>query len=209
MNRKHHRDGFAVIVGIAMAFCLLGVGISVPGSLAAGELVLAHAGGLSPKDDCHRDKAAGERHWHIEGTSERGGECIKRDGKTVQVMPLEAQLENIRAALRQAEAKVASLEGTVRDTRGNRDEWIAYARGLEAQVAEAIAERDAAVQRSTLAEEDAAEALAQARGAGPLVHIQCRRAVQAVVTAETGWLSDAVKLDSEDRAALADACLSR
>lgn len=43
---------------------------------------LAHAGQLSPKDDCHRHKAAGERHWHKKGTAERGGPCIKKDGKT-------------------------------------------------------------------------------------------------------------------------------
>ncbi|MYA88800.1 MAG: hypothetical protein F4X97_10180 [Boseongicola sp. SB0662_bin_57] len=39
--------------------------------------LLAHAGQLSPKDDCHRHKAAGERHWHLEGTSTRGGPCLK------------------------------------------------------------------------------------------------------------------------------------
>ena len=41
---------------------------------------IAHAGQLSPKDRCHKHKAAGERHWHKEGTTERGGPCVKVDG---------------------------------------------------------------------------------------------------------------------------------
>ena len=44
----------------------------------------AHSGQLSPKDDCHKHKAAGERHWHLDGTNERGGPCVKVDGETVQ-----------------------------------------------------------------------------------------------------------------------------
>ena len=43
---------------------------------------LAHAGQLSPKDDCHRHKAAGERHWHLLNTNERGGPCIKDGDRT-------------------------------------------------------------------------------------------------------------------------------
>lgn len=43
---------------------------------------LAHAGQLSPKDSCHRHKAAGERHWHKEGSAERGGPCVKDGGET-------------------------------------------------------------------------------------------------------------------------------
>ena len=44
-------------------------------------LQLAHAGQLSPKDDCHRQKSRGERHWHVEG-GKRGGPCVKVDGRT-------------------------------------------------------------------------------------------------------------------------------
>ena len=43
---------------------------------------LAHAGQLSPKDNCHKHKAAKERHWHREGSSERGGPCVKDGGET-------------------------------------------------------------------------------------------------------------------------------
>lgn len=45
-------------------------------------LQLAHAGQLSPKDSCHRHKAAGERHWHKEDTAHRGGPCVKVKGRT-------------------------------------------------------------------------------------------------------------------------------
>ena len=58
-------------------------------------IVLAHAGQLSPKDDCHKQKGAGERHWHKEGTAERGGECVKRDGNTVYMLEMEAPLREV------------------------------------------------------------------------------------------------------------------
>ena len=48
-------------------------------------LQLAHAGQLSPKDSCHKHKAAGERHWHKEGTTERGGPCVKVKGKSYRL----------------------------------------------------------------------------------------------------------------------------
>ena len=39
--------------------------------------LLAHAGTLSPKDDCHKWNAVGERHWHrVNTAAERGGPCI-------------------------------------------------------------------------------------------------------------------------------------
>ena len=51
---------------------------------ASGPLVLAHAGGLA-KDSCHRDKKAGERHWHKKGSRKRAGPCVKAGGKTWQL----------------------------------------------------------------------------------------------------------------------------
>ena len=45
----------------------------------------AHNGGLSPKDQCHKQKSVGERHWHEEGTSTRGGPCIKKNGETYKL----------------------------------------------------------------------------------------------------------------------------
>ena len=48
-------------------------------------VLLAHSGQLSKTDNCHRRKAAGERHWHKDGTAERGGPCIKMAGETVRL----------------------------------------------------------------------------------------------------------------------------
>ncbi len=48
----------------------------------AAVIMLAHAGQLSPKDGCHNHKAAGERHWHEDGTSDRAGPCVKVNGVT-------------------------------------------------------------------------------------------------------------------------------
>lgn len=56
------------------------------GGYEAPAVELAHAGQLSPKDNCHRHKAAGERHWHFADTKTRGGPCIKVDGQTWQFM---------------------------------------------------------------------------------------------------------------------------
>ena len=55
----------------------------------------AHSGGLSPKDGCHKHKAAGERHWHLDGSAERGGECVKRDGIAYRVQEIEAPAPEI------------------------------------------------------------------------------------------------------------------
>ena len=80
----------------AAAAVMLGTMI---GLAAASGDAFAHTGGLA-SDGCHNHKAAGERHWHIDGTSERGGECIKRDGRTVKVRPPAAidhvEVENLR-----------------------------------------------------------------------------------------------------------------
>ena len=46
---------------------------------------LAHSGGLAA-DGCHKDNAAGERHWHREGTRDRGGECVKRGDETFRYL---------------------------------------------------------------------------------------------------------------------------
>ena len=51
---------------------------------------LAHAGGMSPKDDCHKDNknvsglGKGVRHWHKPGTQDAGGPCVKAGGKSHQ-----------------------------------------------------------------------------------------------------------------------------
>lgn len=47
---------------------------------------LAGAGMVSPKDGCHKATHNGqrERHWHIEGTKDRGGPCVRVDGETHQ-----------------------------------------------------------------------------------------------------------------------------
>jgi len=55
---------------------------AIPWPALGVELKLAHEGQLSPKDHCHRHKAASERHWHLEGTTDRGGPCVKVDGET-------------------------------------------------------------------------------------------------------------------------------
>lgn len=65
---------------------VLEIGAELDAEPAAGKIAapgqLAHAGQLSPKDNCHRHKAAGERHWHVGESTKRGGPCIRDDGET-------------------------------------------------------------------------------------------------------------------------------
>lgn len=79
--------GAAAILAIA-ALALIGLA-AAPGD------ALAHSGQLSPKDGCHRHKAVGERHWHVDGTAERGGECVKRDGIAYRVLEVEAEAPEV------------------------------------------------------------------------------------------------------------------
>ena len=58
-------------------------GLSAAPDAPAASILIAHAGQLSPKDSCHREKArGGERHWHDAGTDAYAGPCIKRHGQT-------------------------------------------------------------------------------------------------------------------------------
>ena len=88
-----------------VVFCL---GAALGLAIASG-IAFAHPGGLSPKDGCHKQKSAGERHWHIEGTRDRGGVCVKRDGHRYREVPVETGLpekceHRIRWMVRDAEA---------------------------------------------------------------------------------------------------------
>lgn len=65
--------GFALDADVVAEAAELGIDLQ---DADDGFILLAHAGQLSPKDDCHRWKAGGERHWHKDGTSERGGPCL-------------------------------------------------------------------------------------------------------------------------------------
>ena len=48
---------------------------------ADAKFQIAHSGGMA-KDECHRDRKAGERHYHKAGSTERAGPCLKIDGRT-------------------------------------------------------------------------------------------------------------------------------
>ena len=89
-----------------LVFCL---GAALGLAIASG-IAFSHPGGLSPKDGCHKQKSAGERHWHIEGTRDRGGVCVKRDGHRYREVPVETGLPEkcegrIRRMVREAEAE--------------------------------------------------------------------------------------------------------
>ena len=147
-----------------------------------GTIVLAHAGGLA-KDGCHRDKAAGERHWHSEGTATRAGECIEHGGRTVRVEPAaavdSAGLENLRLLVEAQKGQLASaigdkavVEAANRNLRieleAEKDKarsWWQRASRAEENIELARLERDRAGAAARSARADAAAALAQAERA--------------------------------------------
>ena len=55
----------------------------------ADAMVLAHNGQLSQKDDCHKSKAEGRRHYHAADTVEAAGTCWKESGIRYRVPDVE------------------------------------------------------------------------------------------------------------------------
>jgi len=163
---------------------LAAAGFIVLGALAIaiGSAAHAHPGGLA-KDGCHKDNAAGERHWHIDGTADRGGECVKRDGHTFKMpddpaSPSDShELENLRllveaqkAQLADAIGQQANLETTIRNLRAELDSergkshaWWQRATRAEETVEIAQLERNRALAAARGANADAAAALAEAQ----------------------------------------------
>lgn len=150
--------------------------------LAVAPDASAHPGGMAG-DGCHKHKAAGERHWHIDGTSERGGVCVKQDGRTVKVQPPapagSVELENLRllveaqkAQLADAAADRAALALTAQNLRTELEAekeksrgWWQRATRAEENIEIAMLERDRAKAAARGANADAAAALAQAEEA--------------------------------------------
>ena len=184
MNQIHGRIVWCCI-GLIVGIIL---GMTLPGAIA-------HPGGLAA-DGCHKHKAAGERHFHFDGTSERGGECVQRDGRTIQVAPPEARIAELRNAERAARSQLAAVKAEAgRDVRRAR-----------AEAASARAEADEARAEADEARAAAEDAQRRAAGHGPRVDRRCRTAVRNVVHADTDWTGD-VEVDAEGRAALTRACL--
>lgn len=52
--------------------------------VVAAYMVFAHPGGLA-KDGCHKDNAAGERHYHLADTTDRAGVCEKHGDVTYRI----------------------------------------------------------------------------------------------------------------------------
>ena len=78
-----------VLVVAMMGYVFYSASTALIGLAALPTDAGAHSGGLSPRDGCHKHKAAGERRWHLDGSAERGGECVKRDGIAYRVQEVE------------------------------------------------------------------------------------------------------------------------
>ena len=164
-----------IVLSAAMA-------VAVALGAAAAPDAWSHPGGLA-SDGCHKHKAAGERHWHVDGTAERGGVCVKEGGRTVKVQPAapagSAELENLRllvsaqqGQLADAAADRASLELTIQNLRTELEAekeksrgWWQRATHAEENIELAALERDRARAAARSANADAAAALSQAEEA--------------------------------------------
>ena len=178
MVRKRHVSIFTAGIA-ALMFCLSMASFSDNGSPA-----LAHSGQVS-KSGCHKVTATGERHWHEEGTRTVAGECSRVSGKWVPVVEAKpVKVDTVPAA---------NVTGELADM-------------LAAERKEHSRTR---IERDQLVKDNAAlDAEARAAGHGPRVDARCKSAVRAIVNAETGWLSDAVKVNAETRRQLRGACLN-
>ena len=63
-------------IAIAAAGAVLGAALLAPEAFG-------HSGGVAD-DGCHRDRSAGERHWHLPDTRTRAGECVEEAGQTIR-----------------------------------------------------------------------------------------------------------------------------
>jgi len=110
----------------------------------------AHPGGLSSKDGCHRDRKAGERHWHKKGSAEVGGLCVNgkklpapltRDQLERKVEDLGQELRSVNTA-RAREANRRSIEiRDLRSTLRTQAAAISEAQAAAAKVSEAADRR--------------------------------------------------------------------
>lgn len=206
----------------ACAALAASIGLALAGS-AALTGASAHSGGLSLKDQCHRDTAAGERHWHLPGTKDRGGPCVKRDGRTVKAQDpapaaaaapspatvtvpsdvytgLVAERDGLRKSLTAAR-KTAETRGAAIASRDRELRQVGLARDNAVRgAASASRAAEQAKRQAQLAREDAAAAEARARGAGPPVSPRCVRGVEAAL--DSGW-----RFSDGEKEALRRACL--
>ena len=79
-------DPTVVVIGAELAEFERDFDLALDGADAEAPVFhLAHTGQLSPKDNCHKHKAAGERHHHKEGSAVRAGPCVKVKGQSYRL----------------------------------------------------------------------------------------------------------------------------
>ena len=110
------------MIAVGAMIVMLGAGIGAMSD------ALGHSGGLA-KDGCHRDKAAGERHWHKPGTKERAGPCIAFEGESVKAV--EQTVEVVKEVLPQ---KCAEWIDWLVDGNGEPKDWWGDERKIKVAV---------------------------------------------------------------------------
>ena len=112
----------------------------------------AHGGGVSPKDQCHKSKADGNRHKHFAGTTEIEFICEKDDitGATLYTSPepdteeLKAMVAELRASLEQTLEREAHAKALNNREIDNLEREIANVKSSARDaIAKAVAEGEA------------------------------------------------------------------
>ena len=82
------------------------------GAMLTSQLAKAHSGGVSKRDGCHRDKAAGNMHTHKSGTVKIDGICERRGKITLitREVPKVVQVEKLVEVKTPAEVRIERIE---------------------------------------------------------------------------------------------------
>ena len=196
----------------------------------------AHPGGMAA-DGCHTKKATGVRHAHvnIQDGTRVDVECEVRRA-IMEGQSASAEVEKENAAYR---TQVKSLEAQIIALKQSRNSYRVRARASEAKAANeqvkadlaeyeykglmAAAHKDRKAAKTTLAEAKAkvasllqvaevivSQAESRERGAGPPANRDCQRTLRMrVIDRRTGWITDDVGVDADDRNAIEHDCFGK
>ena len=199
-------------------------------------VVDASSGGRD-KYGCHKNKGKDGRHWHVPGTNDEAGTCIKENGKNVKltyeqhrartqppaVVPptppatvtltadsynqIVRDKDTLSQRVRSFQLRVTDLDAQITNLRSQLNASQRELRTAGRSISTLKVVAENAEKNRQEARTAEREALDRAAGHGPRVDSLCQNAVKVVVHGSTSWLSDNVKVDSSGRAALSKACL--
>lgn len=199
----------------------------------AGAEAFAHGGGKD-RFGGHTEKATGLYHCHTKKAPAEQRELCEIVAKGKNADALAGKLEaaertikhlqdaanvtanelDVKLSIAKKERDEALAANTALQRKAKRDVDRAWSAALEERaryrglMTSTQKDRDAAERMRTEAKKVLQQAEARERGAGPSAGRDCRAVLQRlVIDADTGWLSDSVKVDKEGRRTIDATCL--